>query len=160
MMEGYDVAQVCLNGHPTNSSFTQLPQHSVEFCSACGASTITQCLQCEAQIRGYYWGSGVIGGPAYRPPRFCHKCGSAYPWTQAKKDAARELVDELDELSHEEREALKGSFDDLMSSTPKTEVAVTRTKKLIAKLGPAVGETIKKIVVEIGSEAAKKGMGL
>jgi hypothetical protein len=48
------------------------------------------------------------------------------------------LADELDELSPDDKELLKGSLDDLVADTPRTPLAATRFKKLVAKLGPVV----------------------
>ena len=38
--EGFDVAQVCPNGHVTNSSFHNEPQFNVDYCTKCGEKTI------------------------------------------------------------------------------------------------------------------------
>ena len=89
-------------------------------------------------------------------PSFCPDCGEPYPWTEAKLKAAQELTDLNEDLSPEEREILKKSFDDIIRDTPKTPVAATRFKRLIAKAGPVVAEGFRKILVDIASETAKK----
>jgi hypothetical protein len=70
----------------------------------------------------------------WKRPSYCHFCGTPYPWTVLKLEAAKEMAEELDELSPEEKEKLKDSLDDLTVNTPKTNLAVTRTKKLLGKL--------------------------
>lgn len=154
----YDTAQVCVNGHAVNDMVRAAPQLNRDFCSQCGAPTITTCQQCEAPIQGEYHVEGVFdfSGFEYSPPSFCHKCGAAYPWTEAKLQAARELADELDELSPDEIEVLKGSLDDLVADTPRTTLAATRFKKLVAKVGPAVADGFKEILTDVVSESAKK----
>ena len=46
---------------------------------------------------------------------------------------AKDLADELDELSDEEKEKLKATLDDLIPDTPQTEVAGTRFKKIMRR---------------------------
>jgi len=92
-------------------------------------------------------------------PSCCPDCGKPYPWTEAKLKAARELADELDNLSPEERDLLKKSLDDIMLDTPQTIVAATRFKKIAAKAaktGKATVKELRKLVVDIASETAKK----
>jgi len=89
-------------------------------------------------------------------PIFCPECGKPYPWTEVKLKAAKELADELDNLNPKERETLKKSLDDIIRNTPQTPVAATRFKRLIAKAGPVVADSFRKILVDIASEAAKK----
>lgn len=153
----YDTAQICLNGHCTNDAIRSAPSLSQDFCDKCGASTITACPSCHTPIHGYYHVPGVISlGFEYSPPSYCHKCGAPYPWTEARLQAARELADELDDLTPEEREALKGSLDDLVADTPRTALAATRFKKLVSKAGPAVADGFKEMLIEIVTESAKR----
>ena len=151
--EGYDTAQICLNGHSINSSYFDYPEHNEEFCSSCGQPTITACKKCTAPIRGYLRGS--YPSP-YIVPSFCYKCGAPFPWTESRLSVAVEMAKELDGLNDEERNQLAASFDDLVREGPKTSLAATRFKKLIGKAGGVAGETFKKILVDIASETAKK----
>jgi hypothetical protein len=114
-MNGYDVAQECLNGHMVNRSARRFLAHNAAYCSKCGARTIFECENCHALIRGYDHVSGVIGfsGPDH-PEAYCHACGTAYPWTLAALSAAKELTAELDELSDDERAQLAEVFSDLV----------------------------------------------
>ena len=66
-------------------------------------------------------------------PSFCHECGHAYPWVGKRLQAAKDLADELDELSDEEKQKLKATLDDLIPDTPQTEVAGTRFKKIMRR---------------------------
>ncbi|HUW13292.1 MAG TPA: DUF2321 domain-containing protein, partial [Anaerolineae bacterium] len=92
----YDTAQVCLNGHPVNDMVRAAPERNMDFCKECGARTITACQHCKAAIQGEYHVPGVFAlGFPYSPPAFCHNCGAAYPWTEARLGAARDLADEL-----------------------------------------------------------------
>src|SRR5262245_11220774 len=86
-MEGYDVMQVCLNGHMITEFAQSQPESKRDHCQKCGAPTITHCTDtaCSTKIKGHLSVPGVIGG--YRsdddpPPAFCEKCGKPYPWTK------------------------------------------------------------------------------
>jgi len=92
-------------------------------------------------------------------PSYCPNCGKPYSWTLEAIAAARDYADEL-ELSDEDKTSLKNTFADLTADTARTPLAATRFKKLIEKVGPAVGDGLIKIIVTIATEAAKKGIGL
>ena len=152
----YDTAQICTNGHVINSCSISTPHINRKFCERCGAQTITKCPHCNATIRGAYH-----SGPntsSFTRMSYCPHCGNPYPWTEAKLKAAKELADELDNLSLEEREILKKSLDDIMvmEDTPQTPVAATRFKKLIVKAGKPAAEAFRKLFIDVASETAKK----
>ena len=158
----YDTAQICINGHPINSRAASWPQHNMDFCDKCGASTITNCPNCNAPIKGVYHSPDDLipanrsACKRFKPPPFCENCGKQYPWTEAKLKAAKELSDEIDNLNPEERELLKKSLDDIVRETPQTTVAVNRFKKLVAKAGKPAADAFRDILVDIVSEAIKK----
>ena len=170
----YDTAQICTNGHVGNWMSISKPEYNKKFCYKCGAPTINNCPNCNAPIRGYYH-QGLLTQEeldrmvleALNPPpktildyttlpSFCPDCGKPYPWIEAKLKAARELTDLLEDLSSEEREALKKSFDDIVRDTPQTKVAATQFKRLAAKVGKIAAEQLRELVVDIASETAKK----
>ena len=150
----YDVAQICLNGHVINSMVKAQPEHNADFCDKCGQAAITNCQQCQKEIRGYYH-IPRVSGHGYAKPAFCVACGSPFPWTESKLKAAKELSDELD-LSIEDISKLKESLGDLVKDTPKTTVAATRFKKIMSKAGKSAGDGFRKILIDVITEAAKK----
>ena len=152
----YDVAQICLNGHVINWTSAALPQSNKKFCDKCGARTISTCESCGKDIRGAYldgWDNTIHG---HHPAAFCHECGQAYPWTDAALTAARELSDELENLSEEERKVVKASVDDIVADTPRTTLAATRFKRLVSKAGKESLAAFRTLLVDIASETAKK----
>ena len=159
-MGSYDVAQICLNGHVITNRVRRTPEFMQRFCKKCGESTITECQNCKTPIRGDYHVDGVIAisGRAPTAPSFCHECGKAYPWTERKLEAAWELAEELEELSDGEKEKLKQSLNDLVRDTPKTEVAATRVKKMLSKVGKESFAAMKSILLDIATEAVKKSL--
>lgn len=152
---GFDTAQICINGHEINASMRLSPEFNEKFCATCGAETITACPECKAPIRGQLRGSYSA---TYKAPRFCHGCGKALPWTASALQAARMYAEELNELSSEERQQLKGTLDDLVKDTPATPLAAARFKKLLRKAGSGALEVMRKLVIDIASETAKKAI--
>ena len=161
----YDTAQICANGHLITAAVKQNPERQRAFCPSCGAKTLTACPGCGQPIRGAHcaqvhnyvmdrWYTGV--GSLRAIAAHCSECGMAFPWTSARLATARELAGEIEGLSDEERETLKNSLDDLTADTPRTEVAASRVKGLIAKSGKVAADTINKILVTVATEYAKK----
>ena len=104
----------------------------------------------------------MLSSPIYynelKLPNFCPEWGKPYPWAEAKLKAARELSDELENLSSEERDLLKKSIDDIVRDTPQTPVATTRFKRLVAKAGKPAADAFRDILVDVLSEAVKKSI--
>lgn len=154
-------AQVCLNGHHTTSRFESSPEYHSKFCPDCGAETITKCPNCNSNIKGKVeYDSVVFIGEGYTPPSFCYACGTAFPWMQSAIDSAVELAQLSDALSVSEIALFQTDLKDLSVESPKTQVAIVRTKALLGKVGKEIGSGLKSIIIEIASEAAKKAMGL
>ncbi len=101
---------------------------------------------------------GVLSMPRYKPPSYCHDCGTAYPWTESMLEAAKELADELDGISAEEKEKLKESLNDLVREGPRTKLAETRFKKIMMKAGKEGLDAMKSILIDIVSETIKKSL--
>ena len=72
--------------------------------------------------------------------------------------AARELADEQNALTAEEREQLKATLPDLAASTPRTALAAGRFKRLVAKAGAGAADAFHDLLVDVLSEAAKKAI--
>ena len=154
-MAWFDVMQVCLNGHKITAMLRSSPELGKGHCPACGAATISECQKCRSEIQGCYQVPDALGGRT-KVPAFCHECGEPYPWTAATLNAARELAEDLKGLSKEEKEALKTSVDDLVHDTPRTTIAATTFKRIVAKTGRRAAEAFKDILVGVISETAKK----
>lgn len=154
----YRAAQICTNGHVITSDITNEARMAPR-CQECGAETITACPSCSTPIRGQYY-VPHFGGSPYARPKYCHHCGRPFPWTEGAVRAWHEIVEESEGLSKDEKERLRGSIDDLIADTPSTNVAVTRVKKWLAKAGNIVGPSVKQIVLDVGTAAVKKSMGL
>ena len=157
---GYDVAQICLNGHVINDSVRKYPQHNRKFCDRCGVATITHCPNCNAEIPGEYHFEGELlrlgRNKDATAPAFCANCGRPYPWTEARIRAARALAEELENISDAERAVLAESIDEIVKDTPGSALAATRFKRILSKAGKPFVDAFRDILVDVASEAVKK----
>lgn len=154
----FDTAQICQNGHVITSMMRGHPEYSKAFCPSCGESTISQCPNCNATIKGHHHLPRVVDFSPYHPPAYCDACGQPYPWTSRIKESAAELI-ELDEaLEATEKDDFKGAIKDLVVDTPKTKVAIVKYKTYIKKAGKEVAGGLKDILIEVVSETVKKAI--
>lgn len=155
--EGYDIAQICLNGHLITKTAKTNPQFMENFCSICGEKTITECPHCKAFIRGEYHVPGIVSiGFKFTIPKYCYNCGKPYPWTERALKASQELINEIEKLSKEEKEILQKSIEDLIKESSSKEVAVLRFKKYAKKGGQELFNGLKNILFDIVSETIRK----
>lgn len=149
----YDVAQICPNGHVINPQALAHPEVNKQFCDQCGEQTLTACESCQKPIQGLHYTRGF--NYRYYTPRFCHNCGSMFPWTKLRLEAARDLIEEL-RLSEEEKITMQQSLEHMVKDTPRTEVAASRFKRLLKQGGAEMGGMFRDILVDVLSETAKK----
>ena len=157
----YHTAQICLNGHMINGEADKYLEHNELFCSICGAKTVTSCLNCGMPIRGTHEEPGVlIIGDSASVRSYCHNCGKPYPWTVSAIEATMLLIQEEEEFSEQLKNSLSDSLPDIISETPKTNLAITRIKKALSFAGNFTAEGIRQFVIDFGCELAKQSLGL
>lgn len=160
-MTRYLTAQVCLNGHLITSSIEHNPELKEKFCSKCGAETITTCPSCGAPIRGELYDDEIaIICPILIVDSYCTNCGKPYPWTKAALENAILLIQEEDELSEQLKISVVESLPDIITETPKTNLAVARFKKVLVSAGQFTADGIRQFAIDFGCELAKKLLGL
>lgn len=152
---GYDVAEICLNGHLSNSKTINYPHHCRPYCEKCGEATITACPSCHKQIRGYYHVPGFYGSRDIDTPSFCLNCGKAFPWTERKQQAAIDLFLE-ESMDESDRKEFRQSIEQIAKDTPQAQVASKRINRLLGKIGKETASAIRDIIVDMVGEAAKK----
>jgi hypothetical protein len=151
----YQSAAICQRGHVLTANADEHPP--AKFCAECGAAVLMTCPGCGEWLRGHFVPAGVSGvGGVFDPPSYCFSCGQPFPWTTEKLSAAKDLADELEGLSADDRAKLKTAIDDIATGGPRAEVGAARIKRLAGKAGNVVGRAFWKIVVDVASEAAKK----
>ena len=163
--DGYERGYVCLNGHWVNRFGDSSPEGNFQADPACGSGVISACPECAHKILGHRRARpsdafAVLDlSSAPRVPAFCHHCGEPYPWTAAYQEAYRELM-ALSPLTDAERADAQKDLDALVSETPKTPVAIARTKRVLTRLGAGIKEEAEKLLVKIVTEAAARALGL
>ncbi len=78
------------------------------------------------------------------------------PWTAEALTAAQDITDESEELTADQKLALKATFPYLTTESPRSPVEANRFKNLIAKLAPAAKELIQKTLDTVITEGAKR----
>ena len=155
MYEGYDTAQICMNGHVINSSANSSPQFCKSFCDQCGEPTTTKCPECDASIQGKYHMPNVIGF-GYDPPHYCHNCGKPFPWTTRALEAAAELASEDESLTSDEVAQFGQDMQEMIRESPRAQASASRVNRYLNKMTTATASAIRSILVDIASESVKK----
>lgn len=154
----HDVALICLNGHVVNDRSRTSPQLNAKHCDKCGEPTIDSCPSCRKPIQGHYHSPHVIVAFGSHAPRFCQECGKAFPWTERRLIAAKELANELEELTNDDKLKLQNSLDDLAREGPKVEPAKFRFTQIMKKVSREGYDMMKTVVTDIVSETVRKAI--
>lgn len=153
-MNPYHIAQICENGHVIHDFFDEYLHDNENFCTSCGAKTLTHCTNCNYFIRGKSFKNDEY--EEYECPSYCYNCGNPYPWTESALEAAQELLILEDILSKDELNYFNENMSAIIIDTPKSKIIATKLKMFMDKASSTVVSTLKDIIVEIGSETAKK----
>jgi hypothetical protein len=153
---GFDVAQICLNGHVINTMAGKYPVYSAKFCATCGEPTIIACSGCQARIRGIEEDGDFPS--TFSRPAFCLECGKPYPWTERATQAAIELFIEESGFTGEEAEQFQASVHEAVKDGPRTLLAGRRIATALKRVGPETIKAFRSIIVDVLGEAAKKAI--
>ena len=153
---GYDIAQICLEGHVVNRSSQKNSESNEIHCHTCGEETLTKCTQCGTDIRGLRY---INGSPAhyYSRPNHCHNCGKPFPWTISHIKLIGELVDELD-LEKNDKETLRNEAKHIVSDTQRTTLARFKFKKILSGLNSGTLKMFSKSLIDMGIEKVNEIM--
>jgi hypothetical protein len=133
-----------------------MPELGRKFCPECGGATLAECDTCKHPIPGLDW--SVVSAQDEPTPKYCVNCGEPDPWTVMRLAALDEMIGELERLDEQERATLAGAIRDLTADTARTELGITRFRRLAAKAGVAAGTGLYKLAVDVGTEAVKKAL--
>jgi hypothetical protein len=150
--------KICTNGHVLIDSD---PLSRDTFCEKCGSKMLINCPNCRTSIYTFNF-DGIIflGTPNYDRPSYCKSCGKPYPWTQSALEATALILQEDKELSEQDRKNLGESLPDLISETPKTQLALIRLKKVLPVVGHFTAEALRQFVIDFGCDLAKSLFGI
>ncbi len=150
-------ALICEHGHLVTGNLSAFAGRLPTHCPQCGEPCISSCPSCGAPIRGdcyerrpihglrcssSFWDSPNISythtSEGFNEilvsscvvPAYCYNCGSPCPWTDTLLREAEGIVDLMDELTEEQKSALKECFPSLISDMPTTP----RNSLIAAKL--------------------------
>ena len=151
-------AQICLNGHCITDALESFPESSESFCSKCGTQTITNCPTCNTAIRGAYQELGFASWAKYTVPAYCYNCGKPFPWTRTALETMSEMIQEDSEIDPELQKSLTDALPDLVSETPKTNLAIIRLKRGLLAVGKFTAEGLRQFVIDFGCELVKRQM--
>ena len=129
----YDTQQVCENGHQITAMYERNPERHQEYCDKCGSKTMTKCLQCNVEIRGYYHVPGVYVAGGTAVPSHCFNCGKPYPWTENKIVTAIQMFAEFGNLDAEEKKTIDEDIKNIAKDIPQAELSARRIKRIWAK---------------------------
>lgn len=154
---GYDVMQVCLNGHQITTAAETSPHQRKQFCPKCGEKTIDACPECNAPIQGRL--KGVLSNYLPDVPNNCTNCGTAYPWRLGAIANAIEVVQM--EVDAADAAAVPDLVKMVVIDAPRTEVSALKLKKLLGKLvGKPAYDICIHVLSDLMSETAKKTLGM
>ena len=129
------------------------------FCEKCGSAIISKCPHCGNTIQGRSDGSFGYA-VEYTVPSYCKDCGEPYPWTSSAIQTAMDILAEDENLSTDTYEKIVEILPDVVTETPKTQLAVIRLKKVFASIGKFAAEGLRQFIIDFGCEVVKQQMGL
>lgn len=139
----YYPAFICENGHAIETTATSC---DIKHCSQCSAPVIHSCPSCGAQIKGHEYGASG----SYAVPFYCWYCGKEYPWTESAITSAAHILAGEENLTAEECNRLIEVLPDVISETPKTNLAATRLRKAFAFMSDIAKSAIGEFVIKYG----------
>ncbi len=158
-MNGYDIAQVCKNGHVISSTAGSNPELQKIFCVKCGEATIMNCINCSKPIKGYYHVEGFLYfSMTYHLPKFCDNCGTPYPWTQIKLKAAKDIISLVETLTHEQKHDFVLTLEQLIRETSEAPLSKIKFKRYIKKIENDLAQSIKELLIDIVPDSIKKSI--
>ncbi len=148
----YHPAQICLNGHVINDSIDSHPELNENFCSKCGAKTITSCPACGAPLHGDFDCGSFLNLEPPSADAYCYNCGAPYPWTESALKSTALLLQEEELLTDAVKETLIHELPDIISETPKTKLAVLHIQKYLPTIGRFTADALKQFIIDFGCE--------
>lgn len=155
----YTSAIVCRRGHVYASDASRA--HPAERCAKCGAKLQATCASCDTPVRGRLVVPGVVSAAPWGPGKFCHQCGSPFPWAdrQARIYELQNILDEQDDLDEATRLAVAEQLSALQVDDLDEADQVERWSK-IKKLAPGFVDSGQAIIETVATAAIKAALGL
>jgi len=162
-----DIALICESGHVINAYSSRIKELNVNYCKDCGKKAISQCPKCHSPIPGGLVTSEpaflhelIKQGSEYTVPNFCSSCGTAFPWKPERERALEDVINELANLSPEEKAKLTKAIPDILIKTARTPTASMHFKKAMKTIGSEGGKVLRQVILEVAPEVVKDMLGL
>jgi hypothetical protein len=123
-----------------------------KFCADCGAKTMSKCHGCSAHIQYNEYKVHFV-------PNYCTACGEPFPWVTTALQELGRVTDEAEELTGEEKAALKRAYPELTKNTPKTSGAVETLKRYYTKFSPGAVSVLRAVLINVLTDESKQGLG-
>lgn len=178
----YEVAQICENGHIITIRYNSEPHSRKDFCPECGANTFTECPHCRAPLQGslvqkvatsyavrsYHYDEysntendfrDIYHDAKFKFPKYCHVCGKPLPWTEAILKESSELIDLMDELTDEQKQALKEYIPNIITETSSTKSSAIKITRLLKPVGEELAQALKSTLIDQTVKTALQLLG-
>lgn len=161
-LDYFDIAAVCESGHVINAETQEHPEHNAKFCQHCGAPAVLACVnpKCSQAIRGVHHSASASSSAPWSPPAHCRECGTAFPWTVKKARELADVIDDLEEVTPEDKASMKAHVGDIICPTAESGRAVRIFKKVLGKLGASTQKVFENVLSAVATSYAKEQMGL
>ena len=159
-------AQYCENGDLITLDIRD-PYSTENFCSICGAKTITCCPHCGKPIIGKsvdlvendYFGTSRNIVTVKSRPSHCSSCGEMFPWAETASNTIRDILIELEDVNPEEVQRTIDLIPDIISVTPRTDLAKIRLRKIYSAAGDISKNILKSMIVKYACDAIRSFFG-
>ena len=178
----YETAQICENGHVITIRYNSEPHNRKNFCPECGAKTFTECPYCHEPlqgslmtkdvvshaIRGYYYDEyskkddelrNIYHDEEFKFPKYCYHCGKPLPWTEAILQESSELIDLMDVLTDEQKQALKEYIPNILTETSSTKSSAIKIAKLLKPVGRELAQELQSTLIDYTVKTALQLLG-
>jgi len=113
---------------------------------------LDKCPSCQSLSKKWNEGAVHLGVPKYQRAAYCKNCGQLYPWTVEAIASSAMLIEEDDDLNPELRERAIESLPDIIAETPRTGLAISRVKKVLASAGRFTADSLRQFAIDFGCE--------
>jgi hypothetical protein len=147
----YTTPSICeREGHVQSRDISYVP--ATPFCGICGSKAMMTCGSCGVAIHGTM---GRHPG-AWEPPNYCHDCGSMYPWTARRIEAAKDLIIESDPSAQDVASAIP----DLAQPSANSTASIHKVGAWLKGVAPVLARSVWDLIAPILTSEAKARLGL
>ena len=84
----------------------------------------------------------------FKFPKYCYHCGKPLPWTEAILQESSELIDLMDVLTDEQKQALKEYIPNILTETSSTKSSAIKIAKLLKPVGRELAQELQSTLID------------